>query len=116
MTKQRRGYWIARLNRAMTAEIGVGVRPLSHGLGFGRHPRALFGSEADKTALDQVAAPVLQHPGGLVILNPLGHRHEIETAGEINQRLHESAIIGRGRDVLHERAVDLDYVDTELAQ
>ena len=35
---------------------------------------------------------------------------------QVDQRLHESAVVGGTRDVLHEGAVDLDDIDAELAQ
>ena len=40
----------------------------------------------------------------------------MQPARQIDQSLHESAVIGRARDVLHESAVDLHDVDAELAQ
>ena len=40
----------------------------------------------------------------------------LQPARQIDQRLHEGAIVRRARDVLHEGAVDLHDVDAELAQ
>ncbi len=55
-------------------------------------------------------------PAGLLVLHPFGDRLDAEPAGEIDQGLHEGAVVGGVRDVLHEGAVDLDDVDAELAQ
>jgi hypothetical protein len=79
-------------------------------------PRPLRRGEPDQAALDVVAAPVAQHHRGFLVLHPFGDRLDSEPARQIDQRLHEGAIVGRARDVLHEGAVDLHDIDAELAQ
>ena len=63
-----------------------------------------------------VTAPCLQHGRRLVVLNPFRDRLDLQPARQVDQRLHEGAVIGRARDVLHEGAIDLDNIDAELAQ
>ena len=79
-------------------------------------PGPLRRGEPDQSSLDVVAAPVAQKASGLVVLNPLGDRLDFEPPRQIDQRLHEGAVIGRARDVLHKGAVDLHDIDAELAQ
>ena len=67
-------------------------------------------------ALQIIAAPLGEHLGGLFVLHPFGDGLEPERAAEIDQRAHERAVVFRARQVLHERAVDLDDVDAEPAQ
>src|SRR5262245_58022762 len=97
------------LNLALMLDRG------GHGL-FHCRPRPLGGGEPDQPALDVVAAPFAQHHGSLLVLHPFGHRLDVEPAGEVDQRLHESTVVGGARDVLHERAVDFHDVHAELAQ
>ena len=52
----------------------------------------------------------------ILVLHPFRDRLDLQPARQIDQRLHEGAVVGRARDVLHEGAVDLDDIDTELAQ
>src|SRR6266699_4650457 len=79
-------------------------------------PRPLRGREPDEPPLAVIAAPIAQHRCGLVILHPFRHRLDFQPARQIDQRLHEGAIVGRARDVLHEGAIDLHDIDAELAQ
>src|SRR5579871_3248089 len=100
----------------VSARAGWVRTALPDRLGLGGQPRPILGGEADEAALDEVAAPVAQQRCGLLVLHPFGYRLEVETAGKIDHGLHEGAVIGRARHVLHERAIDLDHVDAELAQ
>ena len=54
--------------------------------------------------------------GRLLVLHPFGHGLDAEPPRQIDQGLHEGAVVGGARDVLHEGAVDLDDVDAEIAQ
>ncbi len=76
---------------------------LSDGAAHGRSAEA----EPDQAALDVVAAPVAQHVGRLFVLHPFGHGLDVEAAGEVDQGVHEGAVVGGAGDVLHEGAVDL---------
>jgi len=80
------------------------------------YPTAVARTRARSAAPDVIAAPVAQHRAGLVVLDPFRHRLISQPARQIDQRLHEGAIIGGARDVLHKGAIDLHDIDAELAQ
>ncbi len=71
---------------------------------------------SDISALQIVAAPRRQHRGGLLVRHPFGHTLELQSARQFDHGPHECPVIGRSLQILHEGAVDLDHVDTELAQ
>jgi hypothetical protein len=52
----------------------------------------------------------------VLVLNPFRHCFDLQPSRQIDQCLHERAIVRRARDVLHECAIDLDDVDPEFAQ
>ena len=52
--------------------------------------------------------------GHFLVLHPFGDRLDLQAAAEIDQRLHEGAVVGGVGDVLHEGAVDLDDVEGEM--
>src|SRR5579871_161040 len=56
-------------------------------------PRPLAGGKPNQVALDVVAAPVAQQRRGLFVLHPFGDGLDLEPAREVDQRLHEGAII-----------------------
>ncbi|MBV8577703.1 MAG: EAL domain-containing protein, partial [Acetobacteraceae bacterium] len=80
-----------------------------------RRPRPRRAGKPDQTALDVVAAPPGKQGGRLLVLYPFGHRLDVEPPRQIDQCLHEGAVVGRARNVLHEGAVDLEDIDAELA-
>src|SRR5437667_271126 len=67
-------------------------------------------------ALQVIAAPGGEDRGRRLVLHPFGHGLEPEPASQIDQRVHEGAVVLRAREVLHEGAVDLHDIDAELAQ
>ena len=71
-------------------------------------PRPLDRGEPDQRALQVVAAPVRQQLGRGLVLHPFGDGLEPEPLGQIDQRLHEGAVVLGAHQVLHERAVDLE--------
>src|ERR1700692_3535614 len=81
-----------------------------------RPPWPPRGGEPDQPPLNVVAAPVAQHHRRLVVLDPFRHSLDMYPPRQVDQRLHEGAIVRRARDVLHEGAIDFDNVDAELAQ
>src|SRR5262245_57525896 len=82
----------------------------------GAAPWTLDGGKADQRALQIVATPFGKQPRAFLVLHPFGDGLQSEPPGEIDQGVHERAIVTGVRQVLHERAVDLQNVDTELAQ
>src|SRR3569832_553906 len=76
-------------------------------------PRPRAGGETDQRALQVIATPAGEQRSGFLALNPFGHGLVTETARQVDQRVHESAIVRRLDDVLHELAVDLDDVRAE---
>ena len=71
---------------------------------------------AHQEALQIVAAPLDQHGCGLLVLDPFGDGRQAEPFGEPDDGAHEQPVVCRSREVLHERAVDLDDVDAQPAQ
>ena len=78
--------------------------------------RPFVAGQPDQRALQEIAAPARQQACRFLILHPFADGLETEPARQIDQRVHEGAVVVRLDDVLHEGAVDLDDIDAELAQ
>src|SRR3569832_596952 len=72
--------------------------------------------EPGQRALQVIAAPAGPQRRGFLVLHPLRDGLVAEAARQIDQRVHEGAVVGRLDDVLHEFAVDLDDVRAEPSQ
>ena len=90
-------------------------RPAQRKSGFGG-ARLVDFRAAEEMALEIVDFPFAEQSARFGVLDPFGDGFDAQMARKFGEGAHEEAIVDRARDVLHERAVDLDDVDAEAAQ
>src|SRR5262245_31384325 len=71
---------------------------------------------AEEVALHFGAADILQRLHLLLSLDAFRGRHHVEALCEPRNRVHDRKRLGRARDILNERAIDLDLVERKAAQ
>src|SRR4051812_45647892 len=100
---------LSRLTRAIRRgdRRGIDDRPLQPRL-FGRR-------EPDERALDVITLPGGEDRRRFLVLHPFRYRLEAEPACQIDEGVHEGAVVFGSAQVLDEGAVDLDHVDAEPA-
>jgi len=79
-------------------------------------PRLLERRRAEEVTLEEADAFVAQDRRLLFLLDPFGDDRQVEALGQADEVAQEDLVLGVGREVAHERAVDLDSVDRELLQ
>src|SRR5262249_3003974 len=97
----RRSLPLRRRHLALRSKLRARLQELLDDLGRGL-------GLTEEIALHLGAADVLQRFHLLLGLDAFRGRHHVEALREAGDRMHDGERLGRARDVLNERAVDLD--------